>query len=113
MMELGELEKHHEEFARRKTRVVAVSLEDPKEAARTQENFPHLTVVADAEKQLLSAAGALHAQAGPGKSDTAVPTTIAVDRVGMVRWFFRPDSFLARLPPEDLLEALDKHLAGE
>ena len=39
MVELGELEAHYEDFARRNTRVVVVSLEGPEQARQTQADF--------------------------------------------------------------------------
>jgi hypothetical protein len=48
MTELGELERHSAEFARRNTRVVVVSVEGPEDASKTQIDFPHLIMVADA-----------------------------------------------------------------
>ena len=110
MTELGELERHHEEFARRHTRILAVSLEGPEEAKKTQADFPHLVVVADAQKGLSGVADAIHPGSGPGGSETAAPANLLVDREGIVRWQYRPDRIFTRLSPEELLDAVDKHL---
>jgi peroxiredoxin len=108
MAELGELEARHEDFARRNAQFVAVSLESREDAAKTREQFPHLLVVADSEGRLIVTANVLHAQAGPGGRGIAMPTTILIDRTGTVRWLFRPDSYLARLSPDELLAGLDR-----
>jgi alkyl hydroperoxide reductase subunit AhpC len=110
MIELGQLERHHEDFAKRNVRVLVVSLEGQDDAEKTQTQFPHLLVVADADRGLINAAGVLHPQAGPEGADAAAPTTILIDRGGVVRWVFRPDLVLTRLSPEELLAAVDNHL---
>jgi peroxiredoxin len=112
MIELGQLEKHHEEFASRNTRVIVVSLEDEKDAKETQKDFPHLVVVADKELGLANALQVIHPQSAPGGSDSIAPTTLLVDGAGLVRWTFRPDTFLRRLSPAEIGEAIDKHMAG-
>jgi peroxiredoxin len=103
MLELGQLERRHEEFSRRNVRIVAVSVEDFDEAQQTQEQFPHLLVLADRDRNLAKAVDVIHPGSGPGGADTAAPTTILVDRQGEVRWIFRPSSATSRLSPDDLL----------
>jgi peroxiredoxin len=110
MSELDQLESRHEDFARRNVQVLVVSLEKQDKAARTQEQFPHLVAVADADRRLIDAADVLDPRAGPGGSDAAAPTTILIDRDGVVRWLFRPDRFVQRLSPDELLAAVDSHL---
>ena len=110
MVELVQLEKRHADFDRRNVRLLVVSLDDRDDARKSQEQFPHLTVVADTDRNLISAAQTLHPGAGPGGKDTAVPTTILVDASGGVRWIFRPDRFLSRISPEDLLAEVDRHM---
>jgi alkyl hydroperoxide reductase subunit AhpC len=112
MTELGELERHHAEFARRNTRVVVVSVESLEEARKTQTDFPHLVVVADAQRGLSSVADAIHPHSAPGGGDTAAPATLLVDPRGTVRWEYRPSRFLTRLSPDELLAAIDQHLSG-
>jgi peroxiredoxin len=110
MIELGELEGKHEEFAKRKARVVVVSLEDQEAARATQKDFPHLVVVADAEGNLAKALDVIQPASAPDGGDTAAPTTIIIDSKGAVRWTYRPERFLVRLSPADLLAALDQHV---
>jgi peroxiredoxin len=110
MVELGELEAHAGEFARRNLRVVVVSLEDLDEARKTQADFPHLTVAADPERRLIDSLEVLHAGAAPGGKDTAAPTTFLVDGRGTVHWVFRPDRHVHRLSAAQLLAAADEYL---
>lgn len=110
MKELGELDDHQAEFAKRNGRVVVVSAEGPELARQTQEQFPHLVVLSDPDYQLVKAADVLHAGAAPDGSDTAAPTTILIDRQGVVKWLYRPDRHIVRLPAKELLTATDEHL---
>jgi alkyl hydroperoxide reductase subunit AhpC len=111
MTELGELERHHEEWARRNTRVVVISIEDSDAARQTQAQFPHLLVVADAARRLSTVADVIHPQSGPNGRDSAAPATLLVDRQGIVRWQYRPARYLSRLSPDELLAAIDQHLS--
>lgn len=110
MIELGQLEEKHQDFASRKVRLIVTSLEDPKAAAETQKEFPHLLVLADKERGLADAMNVIHERSAPDGSDTSAPTTLLVDGKGNVRWTYRPARFFTRLSPEDLLKAIDKHL---
>src|SRR5438128_228330 len=97
MSELGELERNHEAFAKRKLRVVVVSNDAQATAKKTQAEFPHLVVVADADQKLAKAMEVIHAGAARDGSDTNAPTTFLVDGGGQVRWLFRPGTFMERL----------------
>ena len=89
MTELVQLERRHDGFPRRGTRVVAVSVEGIEDARKTQADFPHLTVLSDGARGLSEAAGLIHPHAAPDGGDADVPTTILVDRRGTVRWIYR------------------------
>ncbi len=108
MTELGQLESHYREFEERQTQVVVISLDDQPTAQVTQAQFPHLVVVADDQRFLSEALGVIHQQSAPDGNDTSAPTTFLVDGKGIVRWLFRPDRFLARLSPAQLLAEIDK-----
>jgi len=111
MMELGELEKRHQDFDQRKTRIFAISSDDPETARLTQKDFPHLSIVSDAQQQIAKAMQVLDGGKGPNGSDTNAPTTFFVDGAGTVRWVFRPERFITRLSPDELLTAMDQHAA--
>ena len=110
MVELGQLEKRHQEFASRHVRIFAISNDDPQTARATQADFPHLVIVSDAAQNLAKAVQVLHPGAGPHHEDVNAPTTFLVDGHGVVRWLFRPDRFITRLSPDELLAAVDGHL---
>src|ERR1700687_803551 len=97
MIELGQLERRHEDFAQRGTRVIVVSMEGLDDARKTHAQFPHLVVLADQGRGLSEAGGLVHPGAAPDGSDTDVPTTILVDRHGSVRWLYRSPQAIARL----------------
>lgn len=92
---------------------MVVSVEGPAHAQQTQADFPHLVVVADAQRGLSTVATVLHPQSGHDGGDTAVPATLLVDRHGTVRWTNRPERYLTRLAPAELLAAIDQHLSGK
>lgn len=112
MIELGELERHIQDFKSRKNPVdiFAVSTDQREDAEKSQTQLPHLTVVADTDQQMCRALDVIHPGAGAGGSDVAAPTTVLLDGQGTVRWLFRPDRFLKRLSPDELLMAIDEHL---
>src|SRR5215831_5764011 len=111
MVELGQLEAHYDEFAKRHTRVVAVSVDGLDDSKRTKQDVPHLIVVADTDHKLVDAVQVLHAGAGEHGEDVAAPTTILVDKHGVVRALFRPTNVATRLSASEVLAAVDKKLA--
>jgi peroxiredoxin len=108
--ELVQLEKQHQEFEKRNIRIIVASNDDQPTSQQTQTDFPHLTVVADTDQNLAKSIQVIHKGVGPGFTDTNAPTTFLIDGAGKVRWFFRPDTFVVRLTPEELLEAIDKNM---
>jgi alkyl hydroperoxide reductase subunit AhpC len=112
MIELGQLEARHEDFTRRNTRIIAASLEGRDEAAMSDTQFPHITFLADKEGNLAQAAEVVAPQHAPDGSATNAPTTILIDHEGVVRWLYRPDRYIHRLSPDELLADIDAHLSG-
>lgn len=110
MVELGQLESRHEDFASRNVRVLAASLDGDEDSAAIQALFPHLTIVSDPQGELMRAAEVLGPHKGPDGREVASPTTILINRQGRVVWTFRPDRYINRLPAADLLAAVDEHL---
>jgi peroxiredoxin len=110
MIELGQLERRHEDFARHKARVVVVSLEGLEDARQTQADFPHLIVLTDDARGLSEAAGLIHTHSSPSGGDTSAPTTILVDPSGEVRWLYRPPSAIARLSADEVLQAVSQKM---
>ena|SRR5437763_15658339 len=107
MVELGELERRHEDFDRRNVRVYAISPDDLPGAQVVQKDFPHLKIVSDSKMDVARAIGTVHPGAGHGGGDTNAPTTILVDGKGTVRWLERRGNFFERIPPDEVLAAID------
>ena len=112
MIELGELERHHEEFAARNVRVFAISNDGLNDAEANQRDFPHLIVVSDTDQGMAKALATIHPGVGPGGTDTNAPTVFIVDGTGKVRWMSRPERIAARHTPQELLEAIDQSLGS-
>jgi peroxiredoxin len=110
MTELVQLERRHSDFAERKARVLVASLDGLDDSRKTQDDFPHLTVLADQKRSLSEAAGLIHPHAAPDGGDADFPTTILVDRSGTVRWLYRPPSVIERLSPDEVLEQVERRL---
>src|SRR5262249_20330181 len=110
MIELVQLEKRHDEFPKRNTRVVVASVEGLDDARKTQADFPHLIVLADDGGTLSEAGGLIHPHAGPDGADVDAPTTVLVDRTGTVRWLYRSPGVISRLSPDEVLREIDRNL---
>ena len=80
------------------------------DAQKTQKDYPHLTVLSDEARSLSEAASLVHSHAGPDGGDIDVPTTILVDQRGIVRWLYRSPSVIARLSPDEVLQAIDRNI---
>ena len=63
MTELVQLERRHQAFQERNTRVLVVSVEGLDDARKTQADFPHLTVLADETRSLSEAAALIQQKA--------------------------------------------------
>lgn len=110
MVELGQLERRHEDFARRNVRVIAVSMEGLDDAKLTQADYPQLVVLSDEGRGLSEAAALVHAHANRDGGDVDAPTTILVDHTGAVRWLYRSPEVIARLSPDEVLQAIDQNM---
>lgn len=92
-------------------RVVVVSVEGPDDARQTQAEFPHLLVLSDVGHGLSDAAGFIDTEnKGPDGGAVDAPTTVLVDRQGVVRWLFRPGAVITRLSPDEVLQAIDQRM---
>lgn len=113
MVELGQLEAHWQDFAKRNVQIVVVSIEDEPTAKLTQADFPHLRVVSDAAENISKAIAVVHPSSAPDGRDTSAPTTILLDRQATVRWVYRPDRVFTRLSPTELLTAVDREMPAD
>jgi peroxiredoxin len=113
-MELGKLQGRYDDFASRNTRVIVVSMEGPDDAKVTKDKFRDLVVLADKGRGLSEAAELIDKEnKAPDGSDIDAPTTILVDKHGQVRAVLRPPAVIARLSPDDVLQAVDRQMSGD
>ena len=108
MIELVQLEKQHNEFAKRDVRIEVISNDDQPTAQATQADFPQLVVVSDRDQNMAKAMQVIHPGMAQDGGDTNAPTTFLVDGDGYVRWLARPQRIIARLSPKELLAAIDE-----
>lgn len=88
---------------------MCLALSDQPITAEIQRRFPSLTIVSDQDR---SFAGPLGLVSMTGLEGPALaPTTILIDRDGVIRWFYRPPSIADRLKPPGLLDAADRYLS--
>ena len=106
MVELGQLESRHADFQAKQVRIVAVSTDSLEDARTTQQRFPHLTILADADQGLIQAVAMGGPHHSPDGREVVSPTTLFIDRQGIVRQIYRSDTFLTRLSAEEVLKRL-------
>jgi peroxiredoxin len=87
--------------------IVAVS-PDPNE--RSQELAQRLRLgyrfVADPDLALTRRYGLVHARGGQHGEDVPTPTTVVLDRDGVVRWLWISDNFQVRPDPDEIRRAV-------
>lgn len=94
--------------------MVVISIEDQEKAKLTQQDFPHLVVVADTDRKLAEAAEVIHPDSNSQDGgDTSAPTTLLIDGRGTVRWVHRPDIVFGRLSPAEVLKEIDEKMPAE
>ncbi len=111
MTELVQLDRRISDFREKNARILVASVEGLDLVGKTQAQFPNLIAVSDEGLNLSRAAGLIHPGAAPDGSDADAPTTILVDRQGVVRWLYRSPSVIERLSPDALLRAIDARMA--
>ena len=87
--------------------MIAVSVDEPAESRRVveQQDLP-FPILADTERDTVSAYGVLHAGGGPGGSDIALPAHFLIDTGGRIRWRFIARQAQDRPRPTRLLEVV-------
>ena len=87
--------------------LVAVS---PDPNARSHEMAQRLRLgyrfVADPDLAVTRRYGLVHARGGQHGEDVPIPTTVVLDRDGVVRWLWIADNFQVRPDPDDVLRAV-------
>jgi len=87
--------------------IVAVS-PDPSERSHEMAQRLHLgyRFVADPDLAVTRRYGLVHARGGQQGEDVPRPTTVVLDRDGVVRWLWVSDNFQVRPDPNDVLRAV-------
>ena len=62
--------------------------------------------LSDRNLEVIRRYGLEHAGAGRGGQDVARPTTIIVDRAGVIRWMSLPDRYSIRADPQEIVAAV-------
>ena len=87
--------------------IVAVS---PDPNARSHEMAQRLHLgyrfVADADLAVTRRYGLVHVRGGQSGEDVPIPTTVVLDRDGVVRWLWISNNFQVRPDPADVLRAV-------
>ncbi len=87
--------------------IVAVS-PDPNERSQKLAEGLHLgyRFVADPDLAVTRRYGLIHARGGQHGEDVPRPTTVVLDRDGVVRWLWVSNNFQVRPDPNDVLRAV-------
>jgi len=95
------------EVERAGVEIVAVS-PDPNERSHEMAQRLHLgyRFVADPDLAVTRRYGLVHARGGQQGEDVPRPTTVVLDRDGVVRWLWVSDNFQVRPDPNDVLRAV-------
>ena len=87
--------------------IVAVS---PDSNARSHEMAQRLHLgyrfVADPDLAVTRRYGLVHARGGQHGEDVPIPTTVVLDRNGVVRWLWISNNFQVRPDPDEVLRAV-------
>lgn len=107
MAELRGLGAINDELSNLGVKIVAVSVDPPKQSHRVVErhNLP-FPILADEQLTLTRSLGLLHASAGPDGSDIALPAHVLIDKEGRIRWKYVADRIQNRLPVDRVLESV-------
>lgn len=101
--------------ARTTTRILAVSAEDGERQRRMVDRVREeygvdlregVTLLSDPDHAVIDRYGILNADASPDRP-IPHPTTLVLDREGVVRWRFTEVDYRVRPTNQDILEALD------
>ena len=72
-------------------------------AERLRARYRFLT---DRDLALTSGYGLVHARGGPSGQDVPMPTTVVLDKRGIVRWLSIADNYQVRPDPQEVVRAV-------
>ena len=87
--------------------ILAVSV-DPQERSQQLADGLRLSYrfLSDQKLEVIRRYGLEHAGAGRGGQDIARPSTIIVDKAGVIRWMSLPDRYSVRPDPQEIVAAV-------
>lgn len=87
--------------------IIAVS-QDPNARSHEMAQRLHLgyRFVADSDLAVTRRYGLVHARGGQSGEDVPIPTTVVLDRDGVVRWLWISNNFQVRPDPDAVLAAV-------
>ncbi len=84
--------------------ILAVSVDPPERSQRLAEGLKlSYRFLSDRNLEVIRRYGLEHAGAGRGGQDIARPTTIIVDKQGVIRWMSLPDHYTIRPDPQEIV----------
>jgi peroxiredoxin len=95
------------EIERTGVQIIAVSPDRNEQSQKFAEGL-HLgyQFLADGDLAVTRRYGLVHPRGGPEGEDVPRPTTVVLDRDGIVRWFSIARNYQVRPDPEDVLQAV-------
>jgi peroxiredoxin len=100
------------EFAARKVRVVAISVDPPETSRRHWEKMKFtIPVLSDSNLEVIRRLGLLH-PGGRRGADIARPAEFLLDGEGVVLWRNLTEDYRQRAKPEEILKVIDERKAG-
>ncbi len=107
MAELRGLGAINDQLAQQGVRLIALSVDAPKDSKRVVEkNKLPFPILADEQREVLRSYGLVHAKGGPGGSDVAIPADILIDRDGKILWKHVSAKVTDRPYTEELLDVV-------
>lgn len=90
-------------------KLYAISVDEPDVSRRLRQRLgADFTFLSDPDGKVLDLFRIRNHQLNPRNRDIAIPTSILVDRHGIVRWAYQSDDYRVRARPEEVLEAIGR-----
>jgi peroxiredoxin len=87
----------------------AISVDTPEDSRRLRKRLgADFTFLSDPDGKVLDLFKIRHHQPNPKNRDIAMPTSILVDRDGIIRWIYQAGDYRVRARPEEVFRAIDR-----
>jgi peroxiredoxin len=105
---LRSFEQRLPDFNARKIRVIAISVDTPRESQHLRETAGYtFPILSDANDEVIRRWDLVHPHAGINGADIARPAEFLIDASGRVLWVNLTGDYLVRARPEQVLQAFD------